>query len=395
MRRRLRRLRIPVTNNEGKMASKRENYDNEILNLKAFYLVLLKKIWILPLTALIGAVIAGVIYFLATVVYAPARNYVTESTLYIYFAYDENKGTEVDFYNAYTWNLLVKAEDQNLPVKVEGNILDLIMENLEKNGYREGTDITRDEVIASVNADIPSDVRVMIFTVKNPDKELSAAIADAANEALVSYGKINEAFTQIKLLGKSDTKLEIVSDRMGVAAIFGAVLGLILSILSLIFLSLVDERVYVPEDIQRRYRIPVLGVISGKGQTEPSFYRNEMIMMFREKLKGASKVCVISSDDKTGEDKAKNAISRMEEVIGDTLMKDMPALIPMPLPGNDNESLQKLSQVDGAIIAIGMGRQNGAMTEHLISLLKKLDCRIYGIVMTDADMKLLNRYLGL
>ena len=133
------------------MAAKRENYDNEILNLRAFYLTLLRKIWILPLAALIGAIVAGGIYFLANVVYAPARNYVTESTLYIDFAYDENKGAQVDAYNAYTWNLLIRTDDNTLGGIIENdttyNILDGIMENLESAGYREGENITRDEVV--------------------------------------------------------------------------------------------------------------------------------------------------------------------------------------------------------------------------------------------------------
>ncbi|WP_029323226.1 YveK family protein [Butyrivibrio sp. AE3004] len=377
------------------MASKRENYDNEILNLRAFYLVLLKKLWILPVAAIIGGVIAGLIYFMANVVYAPARNYVTESTLYIYFAYDENKGSEVDFYNAYTWNILVKAEDTNLPIKADDNILDRIMENLANEGYREDVDVTRQDVISSVNADIPSDVRVMLFTVKNPDRELSGAIADAANEALVAYGEKNEAFTSIKLLGRSDTKLELLPDRMGVAVALGAAIGLVLAVLTLLFVSLVDDIVYVPEDVQRRYALPVLGILSGKGQEEPSFFRNEMILAFREKLKSVSKAAIICVDDKNGKIKAESAQSRIGEVLGDGLKSEVPEFITMTLPGNDNESFEKLSHVDGVIIAVSMGKHNGAMTEHLISLLKKIDCRICGIVITDADMKFLKRYLGL
>ncbi|WP_408070017.1 hypothetical protein [Butyrivibrio sp. JL13D10] len=377
------------------MATKRENYDNEILNLRAFYLVLLKKLWILPIAAATGAIIAGIIYFLANVVYAPARNYVTESTLYIYFAYDENKKAEVDFYNAYTWNILVKAEDSNLEIKTDYNILDKIMENLEDAGYKEGVNITREEVVSSVNADIPSDVRVMIFKVSNPDREKSGAIADAANDALVEYGKANYAFTSIEILGRSDTKLELIPDRMGVAVIFGAVLGFVLSVLTLIFSKAMDDAIYVPEDAEKRYNLPVLGVLSGEGAEEPSFFRNELLLSVKSQLKAEKSLVLISADDKTGSEKAEIIAKRLKEVVGNGLPDGMPTIQPMSLPGNDNDSAQQLSNVDGAIIAISMGTHNGAMTEHLISLLKKLGCKVCGIVVTDADMKLLNRYLGL
>ena len=378
------------------MAAKRENYDNEILNLRAFYLTILKRIWILPIAAVIGAVIAGIIYFLVTCVYAPDRNYVTESTLYIYFAYDENKGSVVDSYNAYTWNLLVKTQDNTLGGIIENdtdyNILNGIMDNLDNAGYK---DVSRDEVIASINADIPSDVRVMIFTVKNPDKELSGAIADAANQALKTYGKKDTAFTEIKLLGRSDTKLEVLTDRMGVAVALGAVVGFILSMIALLLIRSMDDEVYVPEDVERRYSLPVLGVLSPADEKEPSFFRNELLLTFKENFKAPLKLALISADDREGAENAVKASDRLKEVIGEGLLNDMPVFCEMPLPGNDNDSREKLSHVDGAIIVMSMGKHNGAMTEHMISLLNKLKCKVYGIVIVDADMKFLNRYLGL
>ena len=381
------------------MAAKRENYDNEILNLRAFYLILLKRIWILPLAALMGGIIAGLIYFLANVVYAPARNYVTESTLYIYFAYDENKGAQVDSYNAYTWNLLVKTEDNTLGGIIENetdyNILNGIMDNLSEAGYKDGESITRDEVISSINADIPSDVRVMIFTVKNPDPELSGAIADAANAALISYGKADKALTEIKLLGRGETRLELLPDRMGVAIALGAVVGFIISMLALLIIRSMDDTVFVPEDVERRYSLPVLGVLSPTGEKEPSFFRNELLFCFKENFMAGDKVALSSADDVTDTEYAMDASDRLREVIGEGLKGEMPQFCVMPVPGNDNESREKLSHVDGAIVLVSMGEHNGAMTEHLISLLKKLKCKVYGIVITDADMKFLSRYLGI
>ena len=384
---------------EGYMASKRENYDNEIINLRAFYLTLLRRIWILPVAAITGGIIAGIIYFLANVVYAPARNYVTESTLYIYFAYDENKGAQVDSYNAYTWNLLVKTEDNSLGGIIENetdyNILNGIMENLSQAGYKEGENITRDEVIASINADIPSDVRVMIFTVKNSDVELSGAIADAANAALISYGKADKALTEIKLLGRGETRLELLPDRLWVAIALGAVIGFIISVLALLIIRSMDDSVFIPEDIERRYSLPVLGVISPAGEKEPSFFRNELLFCFKENFIAGDRIALISSDDVQGTENAMESAERLKEIIGDGLRDEMPQLCVMPLPGNDNESREKLSHVDGAIILVNMGEHNGSMTEHLISLLNKLKCKVYGVIIADADMKFLSRYLGL
>jgi hypothetical protein len=139
----------------------------------------------------------------------------------------------------------------------------------------------------------------------------------------------------------------------------------------------------------------VLGVLSKEGEEEPSFFRNELLLTFKEKLKTEKNIVIISADDKNGAETAEAVVKRLKNVIGNGLPEGCPVFKPMSLPGNDNDSASQLSSMDGAIIAVQMGKHNGAMTEHLISLLKKLGCKVCGMVVTDADMKLLNRYLGL
>ena len=53
------------------MDTNKVKYTDETLNLRSFYLRLLKKIWILPVAALIGAILAGGIYYLVTVTFGP------------------------------------------------------------------------------------------------------------------------------------------------------------------------------------------------------------------------------------------------------------------------------------------------------------------------------------
>ena len=366
------------------MTKKQDLYDNEIINLRAFYLRLLGKLWLIPAALALGAVIGGLIYFLATSVFAPARNYVSESTLYIYFAYDENKGTQVDEYNAYTWNILVKTDD----------ILNEVMRNLEKNGYQESV-LPRDKVATSMNADIPSDVRVMVFTVSYPDRDICAAILKAANDALVSYGESNKAFEEIEVLSASEPSLEIVSDRMVTAVIFGAVLAVAFMILGMLLADSMDDAIYVPEDAEKRYHQPVLGVLTRKGQEEPSYFRNEILEMLDSVKKNIHSVAIFCADDKTGKAFAEQGTDRLGEVVGSAMQKSDIQFIPLPHPGNDRSMAAELSKVQGAVIMVRMGKRNGAMTEHLISMLRKMECPVLGLIIIDADQKFLSRYLGL
>ena len=63
----------------------------EAVNLRSFYLRLLEKIWIIPVAAIIGAILCAGIYTLVTVTFGPAKTYSANAKLYISFAFDENK----------------------------------------------------------------------------------------------------------------------------------------------------------------------------------------------------------------------------------------------------------------------------------------------------------------
>ncbi len=366
------------------MARKRKSYDSEIVNIRAFYLKLLQKIWIIPVALVVGAVIGGLLYYLTNVVYGPARKYESTSTLYIDFAYDENKGTQVDYYNAFTWNILLKTDE----------LSDVIETNLRKAGITEA-EISKEEAIASLNLDIPSDVRVMLLTAENTDIRLCSVLMDAANKALVSYGETNKAFEQIKVLGVKDPKLQVKADKLKTAAVLGAVCMLVFAVLVLLMLEAMDDAIYVPEDAEKRYQLPVMGVMTSAGKEEPTYFRNEILSVFKSYASETKKVAVFSVDDKNGPETAKAAAERLSEILGSMEEKKNIEFIPLTVPGNDPESAEKVKTMDGAILMIAHRKRNGAMTEHLISMLKKLGCPVDGIVLTNVDDRFLKRYLGL
>jgi capsular polysaccharide biosynthesis protein len=364
------------------MSRKTENYDSEIINLRAFYLRLLSKLWVVVLAAVAGAAVGGLIYFLSNVVFAAPRNYYTDSTLYIYFAYDENKGTQVDWYNAYTWNTLIKTDDA---------IVGDVIKGLENAGYN---GITKDVIAESVSADIPSDVRVMVLTVENPDLELTEAMTLAMNDALVNYGKNNTAFDQIKLLGRSEVKLRLLSDRICTAIILGAVAALIIAILAELILESMNDAVFIPEDAEKRYRIPVFGVITRDGQEEPSFFRNELLSAYEANMSSVMEAAVFCVDDRGGAELAVKNTDKLKAVLGSTVSERM-KFVPLPLPGDNKDAEGSLKTVNGALIMITAGKRNGAMTAHLISQLKKMGCPVLGMILIDADKRFMERYLGL
>lgn len=372
--------------------------NEEMLNLRSFYIRLCKKIWIIPVAAVVGALISFIIYFLATTVFGTGTTYESEATLYIDFAYDEETGTQVDYYNAYTWNTLIATDE----------IIDTTMNNLTEMGIGElegsattggsiDAGVTRAQVIADTNADIPSDVRVMVLTITDADSNLAYAIAQATSASLVKYGESNDAFESIKVLSCNESIASVYTDRTLVAVIFGAVLGIITCILLMMLMSLLNDAAYVPEDIEKKYHLPVIGVLSSEGTQELQYFRNLLIATANHLIAHTTDVKVVSPLDK-GEDKkyALAANTRLKEVLGNDFDFGKTSIISSQMPSAGQDAVKELDLSDGIIIAIPAGKKNlGAITENLLSELHKLDVPVLGFILTDADMKFLKRYYGI
>ena len=372
--------------------------NEEMLNLRSFYIRLCKKIWIIPVAAVVGALISFIIYFLATTVFGTGTTYESEATLYIDFAYDEETGTQVDYYNAYTWNTLIATDE----------IIDTTMNNLTEMGIGElegsattggsiDAGVTRAQVMADTNADIPSDVRVMVLTITDADSDLAYAIAQATSASLVKYGESNDAFESIKVLSCNEAIASVYTDRTLVAVIFGAVLGIITCILLMMLMSLLNDAAYVPEDIEKKYHLPVIGVLSSEGTQELQYFRNLLIATANHLIAHTSDVKVVSPLDK-GEDKkyALAANTRLKEVLGNDFDFGKTSIISSQMPSAGQDAVKELDLSDGVIIAIPAGKKNlGAITENLLSELHKLDVPVLGFILTDADMKFLKRYYGI
>ena len=351
-----------------------EKMSNEVLNLRCFYIRLLRKLPLVLVITALGAVLGLAVYFLATVVFGPGVRYETSSTLYIDFAYDPETGTLVDYYNAYTWNTIITGTDE---------ITDNIMSRLGEDAPDKKT------VLSAITAEIPSDVRVMVLTVTYPEKEIAEAINRATCASLEDFGRSNPAFDSITELSLDDEAEPVVmTDRSAVAAILGAVIFFLLSAVILMLIQAMDDSVFVPEDAEKRYSLPVLGVLSKENAPLPDMFRGELISAMKPLLE-LNRIMVISADDRDDNDapayaSAEKTAVRLRQILSSASDDTLPEFV----PGDGIET----ASFDGALIVIRYGRHNRAMTEHMISRLSRSGCPILGLVIIDADPFFLKRY---
>ena len=392
------------------MDTNKVKYTDETLNLRSFYLRFLKKIWILPIAALIGAILAGGIYYLVTVTFGPERRYEAQARFHLTYsddAYIRNAEGErvLDWYNGATWtNFIFNDHDFLLELvknlKEEGvDISQERMKVLEAAGGPDisnqlqaleevGVDVIKDESKINVKGDIISNERFLLVTINETDKELVEKLTDAFIKSLESYPTYNEskAFESIVCMSKSDVYLEKADNRMGVAIVFGAILAVVLAFFAVLLLDAVDEAVYVPEDCEKRYGCPVLGTVFA-GNEVSDLLRGELAGLYDKYAADKENLLFISSDAADDASFSEKDLESVKKTLGseyDNKLSKVKAI-----------SASEIGAADGAILAVPYGKKNAAMTEHLISQLKKIECPVLGIIFTRADLKFIKRYYGI
>ncbi|MCR4997250.1 MAG: hypothetical protein K6A61_08115 [Butyrivibrio sp.] len=392
------------------MDTNKVKYTDETLNLRSFYLRLLKKIWILPVAALIGAILAGGIYYLVTVTFGPERRYEAQARFYLTYsddAYIRNAEGErvLDWYNGATWtNFIFNDHDFLLELvktmKEEGvDISQERMKVLEAAGGPDisnqlqaleevGVDVIKDESKINVKGDIISNERFLLVTINETDKELVEKLTDAFIKSLESYPTYNasKAFESIVCTSKSDVYLEKADNRIVVAIIFGAILAAVLAFLAILLIDAVDEAIYVPEECEKRYGIRVLGTVF-QGNEACDLLRGELAKLYDKYVADKENIVLISSDAADNASFSEKDLESVKKTLGSDYDEKLSKIKAI--------SASDIGAAEGAILSVPYGKKNEAMTEHLISQLKKIECPVLGIVFTRADFKFIKRYYGI
>lgn len=354
-----------------------KEYLTEELNRKSLFLRMWKKCLLLPVFVLLGAALAFLLYTVAAKT-ADAEEYLSVSKLYIDFAKD-GEGNEADYYNGATWTDLLTAHP---------DIFGEIEKQLTAHGLTEADvpgETFYDYVRGYVKAEILSDVRLMTLTVRGPHRDVVQETGDAISAALVAFGDTAKEFEAISLLSSVTEGPVLLQDRSRNAILLGAFLGLMAGAFFLWLLVVLDDSVYIPEDAERKYGLPVLGITlrDEKRETEEVLPQT-LVREMEENLnylfvRTEGKAAVISPE---GPAKAER------------LLRMLPAQSERFFAADaaDYETLRAAGRV---ILAVPYGKKNAALIDHLMSQLEKQGAPVRALFIQDADGGFLSRYYGL
>ena len=344
-----------------------EDYRRREVDLKRLYLCSQGKLWLLLLLTILGAVIGGVSYQVIKATRMPIT-YAAVSKLYISFGVDES-GEVYQYYNGYTWNDLLDTDP----------VLDRIMEYVPE-GY------SRKEVQEATTAEILSDIRLLTITVEGGTEKFVREIQSAVEEGLVDYARDS---AELKRIG---------------------VVFAVISCLIAAFLYLLDDAVYVQEDIEKKYSCKPLGILLKK-QKGLQPYARELQADFFYILAEHKCFGLIDMDDHCIEGKEDLELV-LNAVPGEFVGGDGEAGgLTWTLPKSEEEQAQdvwhaeafdegmlsekelaRIRELGGAVLLIPFGKDVSRRTSRVLTLLSNQDCPVFGMVISGADEDFVNRY---
>ena len=369
-----------------------EEYRNREMDLKRLVLFFQKKLWLVIMLVILGATAGGILYQMLHSMKMPVE-YQAVSKLYISFGHDES-GEVYQYYNGYTWNDLLDTDP----------IMDLVMMYLP--GYE------KEQVMEATTAEILSDIRLLTITVRGEEEKFVREISRATENGLKEFGRESEELEQIKVIRSGVPQRVYWDDRTSAACITGAVILGVISLLVIGFNYALDEAVYVQEDIEKRYGVKALGILtrSQKG-LEP--YARELKAKIRSAVGDKKAFAVVDMDnhaDLRGSELERILNREAMEVFGGGHTREEEdfgwnfAKEEEQLPEGEwkvtafgenvlsEEECRQLREIGGVILLLPFGVDVGRKTSRILSLLKNQDCPVIGMVVAQADEEFLNRY---
>lgn len=367
-----------------------EEYFERGIDLKRLYLRFLSRVWLLIMLMAVGAVVGGVAYQVARAMRMPVA-YEAMSKLYISFGVDES-GEIYQYYNGYTWNDLLDTNP----------ILDRIMEYAPD-------DVSAEAVSQATRAEILSDIRLLTITVEGSTEKFVREVQAAVEKGLIDYAEASEELKRIEVIRTDDPVRIYWDDRTITACVSGAVLFGVITCLVMAFFYVLDEAVYVPEDIGKKYPYRALGIMPRK-QKGLQPYARELKANISYVLGENRAFGVIDMENHSDVrcidlEKLLNA-GKDEFIGGDGEAGGLTWSVPKEeqrgewevVPFNSNtlseEACRRIRELEGVILLLPFGEDVGRKTQRVLELMKNQDCRVLGMVVAKADEDFLSRYYG-
>jgi len=312
------------------MGVEKKVYMEQGIDLKRLFLVLGKKIWLVLLGAVLGALLGGITYKIVTNITNGEPEYRASADYYITFFKDG-----ADYFNAYTWDGILKDDP----------IVDYALTLLPK-------DITKDMVKAAVSGEMLGDYRILTVHVNAGTKEMADIIAKAYQDSLWHFAQEMELLNTVELWSQEEAVLFEKNTKTANAAFLGALIVVLLVIFGLLFYYVLEDAVYVEKDGEQRFGLPVYGLLTkGNDELQKLMYEQNLTYIFG-----------------SNEEKKNYEVDIWN---GEEIPKA--------------EDYEHLRNVKNLLVNVPWGRNNGRQVERVLRQFELQGCEVKGLMITDAE----------
>ena len=338
---------------------KENGYMQQHINWKKIWLLYWERMWLIITLTIFSAAIATGIYQVVCALSSEGQYYRVSSDYYLHFNLEDHPNG-VDYYNAYTWDTILR--DDPLVEAALGVLPD---------------DYTKEEIVSSVTGEMLGDYRILTVYSTHLIPERAEAIAAAYTHSLEKFPEKVNLFNSIEVWSQRECVPVEEKNLTPNMVIIGAVIGLVLALTLCSIHYILDDSIYVETDFTSRFNTPFFGMLTRKGSALCNQELEDNVN-YLLKEDGDYYLAFIDSVEETVTKKVKS----IHKGISGTLT----------LQGNDLETLR---QSNGAILMIPWGNKNGNVIEKTLLFLEKQDCKVAGVIVYDADDKFLKKYYGI
>ena len=326
-------------------------YFKQGMDLKRLFLVMGKKLWLILVSVVLGAVLGGITYKVVTNITNGEPEYRASADYYISFF-----ESGPDYYNAYTWDGILRDDP----------IVDYALTLLPE-------DITKDMVKAAVSGEMLGDYRILTVHVNAETKEKADLIAAAYQEALWNFGQEMKLLDKVEVWSQEEAVPFEKNNKTLNAACLGALIAVILVIFGLLFYYVLEDAVYVERDAEQRFGLPVYGLLTkGNDELQQQIYENHL-----EYVLGNSE---IRNNEVLNKSTGKKETGGHEIAIWDG--EQIPS----------SSDFLRLRDEKLVLVNISWGRNNGRQVERVLRQLEIQNVNVNGLVIIGADDKFVKAY---
>ena len=239
---------------------KDDNYMNESMDMRRFFLCLLKKAWIIVVVTVLCASLGAVIYNLYYEITDGEPKYQKCTDFYITFN-EADHPNGMDYYNAYTWNQFVTDD------RIVNKALSV-----------SGSSVTKQDIKEYVTARMMSDYRVLTVVVTGENNKKVETISEAYKVAIPMFPKEVDEITKIEPWSEDDM-IEVNDHTLASnAALLGGVIGFFISLFAWAVYYCMNDRIYTEADFNRRFTgVTFLGYDTERFKADTEANRKKVI----------------------------------------------------------------------------------------------------------------------